>query len=76
MCMLLQIVLIHLSLGDYSKKHTKFWTYYVQIVGRQGISQPYFFQKKVWTKTFEEGRSDMDVHTYKKVWGGDNFKYA
>ena len=46
----------------------KFWTY-VQIVGRYGISGPYFFQKKSFVKTFEVGRSDMDVYTYyTKVW--------
>ena len=32
-------------------------------VGRVLSSQT-FSEKKVWTKKFEVGRSDMDVHTY------------
>ena len=32
-------------------------------------SQSCFATKKVWTKTFWVDMSDMDVHTYIKVWG-------
>ena len=38
-----------------------------QTVGRYGIFEPYFFIKKVWTKNFRIGRSDIDVHTYKSM---------
>ena len=37
-------------------------------VGRVFLSNT-FSKKKVWTKTFDVGSSDMDVHTYyTKVW--------
>ena len=32
-----------------------------------------FAKKKVWTKSFRVGRSDMDVHTYKSM---QNLKYG
>ena len=32
-----------------------------------------FVQKKVWTKIFMVGRSDIDVHTYKSM---QNLKYG
>ena len=54
------------------KKTTKVRTY-VQTVGRQGIFEPYFCQKKVWTKIFRVGRSDFDVHTYKSM---QNLEYG
>ena len=36
-----------------------------QTVGRYGIFEPYFFIKKVWTKNFRIGRSDIDVSCIK-----------
>ena len=41
-------------------------------VGRVHPSQT-FSEKKVWTKKFEVGRSDMDVHTSKSM---QSFKYG
>ena len=43
---------------DIIKKTTKIWTY-VQIIGRYGISEPYFFQKE----QFGQKCLDMVVHT-------------
>ena len=51
------------SLRREIKKNRKIWIY-VQIICRKAISEPYFFQKIVWTKNFEVGRSAMDVHTF------------
>ena len=45
------------------KKTTKIWTN-VQIIGRKGISEPYFFKIKSVDKKMEVGRSAMYVHTY------------
>ena len=42
------------------KKTKKVWAY-VQTVDKQGSFQPYFSPKKVWTKTFELAKSDIDV---------------
>ena len=41
-------------------------------VGRVFLSHT-FFKKKVWTKFFRVGRSDIDVHTYKSM---QNLKYG
>ena len=41
-------------------------------VGRVFLSHT-FAKKKVWTKSFRVGRSDMDVHTYKSK---QNLKYG
>ena len=38
-----------------------------------GILSHTFFKKKVWTNVFREGRSDIDVHTYKSI---QNPKYG
>ena len=66
-CIILNKTFHHYGLGKGPKKTTKVWTY-VQTLGRQGISDPYFFQKKkVWTKSFEVGRSAMVVHTFKNL---------
>ena len=45
----------------------------VQTVGRQGIFEPYFCQKKVQTKIIRVGRSDIDAHTYESM---QNLKYG
>ena len=41
-------------------------------VGRVFLSNTFSKQKKIWTKTFDVGRSDMDVHTYTKVYKVQN----
>ena len=49
-----------------SQKTTKDWTY-VQTVGRSGIFEPYFCQKKSLDKKFQGRQVDIDVHTYKNM---------
>ena len=58
-------------IGKGPKKTTKVWTY-VQTVGRKFLSHT-FAKKKVWTKIYRVGRSDIDVHTYKSM---QNIKYG
>ena len=57
--------------GGVPKTTTKVQTY-DQTVGRQGIFKPYFCPKKVCSKMFRVGRSDIDDHTYKSI---QNLKY-
>ena len=58
------------------KKTTNVWTY-VQTVGNKYgwvfLSHTFSEKKKVWTKNFRVGRSDIDNHTYKSM---QNLKYG
>ena len=57
----------HNTQESIKEKPTKFWTMSKLQVGRVFLSHT-FSKKKVWSKTFEVGRSNMDVHTNTKVW--------